>query len=170
MELYDLDNDVAEQKNLAAELPEIVAGLRKRYEAWFEDVKSTRQFTPGVIHLGSQAEPEVILARYQDSTYIDEKPVGWSVMFERAGRYEITARTNEGNWEPEGVPEPATMFVRVNDLRLEQKLDPGSSSAIFELPEGKAVFEAWIQQQDQPRNLITNNSAVGDVRIRRLPD
>lgn len=169
-ELYDLHDDPGEQRDLAAQLPDVAANLRKRYETWFEDVKSTRQFNPGVIHLGSDAEPEVLLARYQDSTYLDEKPAGWSVMIETGGRYEITARTNEENWEPDGVPEAATMVVRVNDQRFEQKLAPKSSTAVFQLPEGKAVFEAWIQQQGQPRNLITDNSVIGDVRVRRLPD
>ena len=37
VELYDLDADLSERKDLAAELPEVAAGMRKRLEAWLEE-------------------------------------------------------------------------------------------------------------------------------------
>jgi arylsulfatase A-like enzyme len=168
VELYDIENDPGEQQNLVEEFPEIAADLRKRYEAWFDAVKSTREFTPGVIHLGSDAEPEVVLARYQDSTFVDEKPAGWSVNIERAGRYELAVRTREQDWEPSEVPPSSVMYVRVNEQILSHKLDPATATAVFELPAGKADLEVWIQQEGKPRNLVTDNSVLGDVRARRL--
>ena len=47
MELYDLEADPSESRDLSAELPDVVADLRTRYEAWFADVKASRDFTPG---------------------------------------------------------------------------------------------------------------------------
>jgi arylsulfatase A-like enzyme len=169
-ELYDLENDPRETRNVIARFPEIASELRKRYEAWFEDVKSSRQFTPGVIHLGSEAEPEVVLSRYQDANYEDERPVGWSVNIEKAGRYEVEVRTGDDSWESARSPAAATLFVRLNQRRLESPLRAGTTQAVFELPAGKAMLDAWIQQKDQPRAILTDNTAVGDVRVRRLPD
>ncbi len=38
-ELYDLDNDIHEQKNLADRHPEIVERLKKEFDAWWEDIQ-----------------------------------------------------------------------------------------------------------------------------------
>jgi arylsulfatase A-like enzyme len=38
IELYNLEDDVGETTNLAAERPELVAGLRRQLEAWRHDV------------------------------------------------------------------------------------------------------------------------------------
>ena len=38
-ELYDLDNDVHEQKNIAAEHPEKVDALKASFDAWWEDIQ-----------------------------------------------------------------------------------------------------------------------------------
>ena len=42
VELYDLDADLGETKNLAADLPELTAGLRKRLEAWLDNTGAGR--------------------------------------------------------------------------------------------------------------------------------
>jgi len=39
-ELYDLQSDPGETKDRSAELPEVVARMRRHYEAWFDDVSS----------------------------------------------------------------------------------------------------------------------------------
>ncbi len=38
-ELYDLDNDIHEQKNIADKHPEIAADLKKHFDAWWEDIQ-----------------------------------------------------------------------------------------------------------------------------------
>jgi arylsulfatase A len=39
-QLYDMQADPGQSKNLAADLPQIVADLSRQYEAWFDDVSS----------------------------------------------------------------------------------------------------------------------------------
>src|SRR5205814_6426088 len=56
LELYDLEADRGEEHDLAKEKPEVLASLRRQYENWFTDVWRSRQFTPGIIHIGNQAE------------------------------------------------------------------------------------------------------------------
>ena len=68
-ELYDLDQDPGEQRNLAADHPDTVAALRAAYDAWYDDVKATRSFEPGWIHLGSPFENPVTLCRFQDQAH-----------------------------------------------------------------------------------------------------
>jgi len=67
------------KKQCCQRYPEILAELKTAYDAWFDDVKSSRQFAPGYIHLGSDAENPAYLCRYQDSAYINQKPTGWPV-------------------------------------------------------------------------------------------
>jgi arylsulfatase len=38
-ELYDLDNDLSEETNIAEENPEIVAALKKPFDTWWEDIQ-----------------------------------------------------------------------------------------------------------------------------------
>jgi len=47
-ELYDIASDPRETKNLSAEHPEIVARLRKDYDAWFRDIEAHARWRQGV--------------------------------------------------------------------------------------------------------------------------
>ena len=160
-ELYDIEADPGEQQDLAGRQADVLADLRGRYDAWFDDVRGTREFTPGVIHLGSDEEGPTLLCRYQDSTYKNGQPTGWEVEIERGGKYEFNV--NRG-----GESGPATMFARVNDSVTSQELNAGTASAVFELPAGEALLDVWVQQPGQPRVIISDNGTLGDVTVRRL--
>ena len=161
LELYDIQADPGEQQDLSGEHPAVLADLRGHYDAWFDDVRGTRDFTPGVIHLGSDEEGPTLLCRYQDSTYKDGQPTGWVVEIERGGKYEFNV--NRG-----GESGPATMFARVSDSVTSQELNAGTASAVFELPAGEALLDVWVQQPVQPRVIISDNGTLGDVTVRRL--
>ena len=161
LELYDIEADPGEQQDLSSQHADVLADLRGRYDAWFEDVRGTREFTPGVIHLGSDEEQPAVLCRYQDQTYEDGEPTGWAVEIERGGEYELTV--NRG-----GESGPVTMYVRVDDGVTSAELAAGTASAVFELAAGKVVLDVWVQEPGQPRVVISNNGTLGDVTVRRL--
>ena len=56
-ELYDLTADLAEKKNLAAELPEIVSRMKAELEAWLESVLRSYR---GEDYPDKQAAPDSI--------------------------------------------------------------------------------------------------------------
>jgi arylsulfatase A-like enzyme len=96
-ELYDLQSDPGEQRNLAAEKPDVVEKMRKEYEAWFADVSSTRGYAPVAARLGSDKENPVLLTlqdRREDRWEDEGKGpaiVGfWAVDVERPGAYDAT--------------------------------------------------------------------------------
>ena len=161
LELYDLNADREEKNDIAGKHPEVVAALLKDYEHWFDDMKNTRQFTPGVIHLGSPKDNPTNLCRYQDSSFIDGKPTGWPVFIERAGNYELTI--NRGDNLAAG-----DMCVALDGKKLSCPLKDGESSAVFNLPSGSAMLDIWVQETGEPRRLIVNNSILGDVQVRFL--
>ena len=63
LELYDMEHDPLELKNIAAEHPDIVSKMYAEYQAWFQDVSSTRGFGPVRIELGGTAQNPTILTR-----------------------------------------------------------------------------------------------------------
>lgn len=85
-ELYDIENDPAESKNLAAANPAELARLRAETERWFKDVSATRNgYAPPRIYLGTTHENPVLLTR-QDRR---DDPQGWEVDVRSAGRYSV---------------------------------------------------------------------------------
>lgn len=62
-ELYSIDNDPFEERDLAMDSPEIVANLLERHRAWFADVSATRGYAPPRIELGTPHEKTTALTR-----------------------------------------------------------------------------------------------------------
>ncbi len=142
-ELYDLVNDPGERRNIAAEHPDIVAEMRKGYEAWFRDVGSTRGYAPPRIPLGTPFENPVTLTR-QDWRGADgwgDKDLGyWEVQVARTGAYAITLR-----FRPTSASSEARF--RLGNVALSQQLEKGASECTLEtvrLDQGEARLEASI--------------------------
>lgn len=90
-ELYDLDADPGEAKNVAAAQPNVVRQLRLSYEAWFKDV-SAQGYAPPRIVMGKKWP--TLLTR-QDwrgpGANWEASGVGhWEVQVESAGPYDVT--------------------------------------------------------------------------------
>jgi hypothetical protein len=93
-ELYDLEADPAESRDLSKSQPGRLAEFNTGYEAWFRDVASTRNFEPPRIYLGTAHENPVLLTR-QDwrGPQASWAPGGlgyWEVDVRQAGDYELT--------------------------------------------------------------------------------
>ena len=75
-ELYDMKRDPFEESNIAEAHPEIVAGMRKFYDKWFDDVGSTREdnYAPPRIVIDAENENPVVLTRQDWRTTGDD---GW---------------------------------------------------------------------------------------------
>jgi len=95
-ELYDLEEDPGETRDIAAEQPEIVAELRSAYEAWFEDVSSTRGYHAPRIHVGTPHENPTLLTG-QDwrgaDTWINVQAAHWELHIAEAGTYDVSLIT-----------------------------------------------------------------------------
>jgi arylsulfatase A-like enzyme len=99
-ELYDMAADPGEMTDLAAGHADLVAGMRRGYEAWFKDVSETRGFAPPRIVLGTSHENPTVLTR-QDwrgpGAGWGRGDVGhWEVRVAEAGSYEVILRFAAG--------------------------------------------------------------------------
>ena len=149
LELFNMDTDPWEMHDVAAEHPDIVADLKRRYDAWFDDVGSTRpdNYAPVRILLGTPHENPVVLTRQDWRVGIPrQKPYGhWLVNVTEAGNYDITLR-----FKP--VKKPAVAHFEVGGVKAEQPADAGAEIVILKnvsLPAGPGQLEAWLDANNQ---------------------
>ena len=153
-ELYDMANDPLETEDLADERPEVVEDLVAAYDAWFEDVSSTRRdtYAPPRIVVGSEAEPVSTLTR-QDWRHVEGRPWGrnsngyWLLRTERAGPFDVAMR-----FPPAETDGPLTL--EINGAHHTYPLAAGDSTAVFAdvpFPGGPIRLQATLDVGDDPR-------------------
>ena len=103
VELYDMENDPSQEKDVAAEHPEVVDRLRRAYEAWWEKV--SRQFDGTVpLVLGAAEAPATMLNAHDWRN--PEAECAWNQTQVRAGL------ACNGYWEVE-VARPGTYRIEL---------------------------------------------------------
>ena len=163
-ELYDIAADRGQQRNVAAEQPEVLRAMRQHYDRWWAGVEPlVDDYVP--TSLGSAKQPVVELTSSDwQGVYADNSrhvgtaaggPRGgpWNVLIEQAGRYEITVR----RWPKEldlplnaGGEGTKALPIAAAKLKL-GKIEAGAvaqdKDAVFrvELPAGRAQLEIWFQ-------------------------
>ena len=120
-ELFDMEADPSETRDVSAAHPEVVARMKAAYERWFDDVGKTRGFDPPRIHLGSAKENPTVLTRqdWRGSNGLEH----WEVEVERGGDYRVTLR-----------PTPAAGVVRLSlgEVSEAQPIAAGATSCVFD--------------------------------------
>jgi len=147
--LFDMEKDPYGQHDVAAEHPDVVAKLKQGYEAWFADVKKSREFAGPRIHVGSEKEPLTVLTR-QDwrgpkAGWTPTSVGHWEVVVEKAGAYDVLVHLPKG--ESTGV-----VHLRLGDIQAEAASTRGI--AMFrnvKLPAGPGRLEAVIADGETPR-------------------
>lgn len=142
--LYDMEVDPLEMNDIAAQKPEIVAAMRKGYEAWFKDVSSTRGFAPPRIHLGAKEENPVLLTRQDwrgpQSGWTPKSLGHWEVLIARPGTFDVTLLVAPN-------AKARTIHLQLAGKKLQAELPANAKQHTFPalvLPEGPARLEAWV--------------------------
>jgi len=144
-ELYDLEADPYEKKNIAAEYPDVVARMRKGYENWFHDLSLNRGFVPPRIQLGTPFENPVILNRegWRGEGW-SERDIGyWEVRVVQANKYTITLQFPPTETSGEA-------HFKLDGVHLSKSLERGTSLCSFDsvtLKKKDAQLEAWLRLQ-----------------------
>ncbi len=152
--LFSMTNDPYETKDVGADHPDVVADLKKQYEAWFKDVESTRKFAPPRIVVGSEKENPSVLTRQdwrsKDGGWTPKSIVHWELHVERAGVFEITATL------PTPASKDAVLHLKIGAKEYAKKLDAKDKSVIIrgvDLPTGPLRLEAWIAEGASVRGM-----------------
>ncbi len=149
-ELYDLENDPAESRDIAASDPERVAAMRRAYEEWFRDVSSTRGYDPPPIYLGTKFENPVRLTRQDlrgpDASWKTSGRGHWVVDVRTAGDYQIAF-----DFPPREAAGTAT--VRLAGAEAKTDLASHARGCVFErvkLQTGPTRLEATLDFNGTP--------------------
>jgi len=162
LELYDLEADPSESRNVASEHPDLVAGLKSGYEAWFQDVSSSRGYEPPRIFLGAEEENPATLTR-QDWRMVGPDGWGdgdlgyWRVDVRSGGTYEIGFRF------PSQETAGRAQF-KLGRVEQEKSFNTGETSVSFgplRLESGPGVLEARLVRGGK-------TSGVGYVDVRKV--
>jgi arylsulfatase A-like enzyme len=160
-ELFDLANDPFEEKDVAGDHPEIVRDLRAKYEAWFADVKATRNFEGPRIHVGSEPEPLTVLTR-QDwrgpkAGWTPTSEGHWDVFVERPGKYRVTLEFDAAAGDRRAF---------AGNGKAKEKIDvpAGRTRAVVEMPmsKGDATLEAWVEGKARVGVKYVEIERIGD--------
>ncbi|MFV2070312.1 MAG: sulfatase-like hydrolase/transferase, partial [Pirellulales bacterium] len=154
-ELYDMASDPLEMDDVAADHPDIVADLRKEYEAWFRDVSSTRGYAPPRIPLGTPHEDPVMLT-WQDWRQEDKgkgwerKSCGhWKVTVARPGTYQFRLRFRSPVFKDKRSDNAGTVELRIGDQVSRKEKPAGTYRCQFDdivLRRGDMRIEAILRQ------------------------
>ena len=146
LELYDLEDDPGEARNLSAEHPQVVARLRSAYEDWLRNVSATRGYAPPRIAVGAPDENPVVLTR-QDWRMVGPDGWGdsdlgfWEIRVHRAGTYRIRFLFGP-------APGAGTAELRAQRIQRKRSFDDGAAEVTFDpvtLDTGDTRLEAVLE-------------------------
>jgi arylsulfatase A-like enzyme len=143
-ELFDIQNDPYEQRDVASEHPDIVAKLKGEYEAWFKDVGSTRtdNYAPPRIIVGSPHEKTTVLTRqdWRGAAWGPNDEGHWLIQAASAGPYDVKLIVSPAETE-------RTIHFRCGSLETSANLPAKATEHVFKkqrIPTGDQKIEAWI--------------------------
>ena len=153
-ELYDIQTDPGQKQDVAMQQAEVVADLRKRYDAWWVDIgKRFDEYC--AIGVGAAAENPTRLCCHDwhgaiapwDQIQVQRavKANGfWVLNVERAGKYEITLRQQPVE---ASFPIKATNArLKIGDLEAAKPVPGGATGVSFtvDLKPGETRLQTWL--------------------------
>jgi hypothetical protein len=159
-ELYNIEADSSQAKNIASQQPKRVAELRQAYEQWWQSLSPV--FDDYVrITVGNDAENPAHLTCHDWHT--NDQPVPWNqaaikmgplangfwaVQIDREARYRISLR----RW-PHYLDQPieATLArIKIADIDQSKTVKHTDTAATFtvDLPKGPAQLQTWLTTLD----------------------
>jgi arylsulfatase A-like enzyme len=153
-ELYDLENDPGQIRNIAAEHPEIVDDMREKYEAWFKDV-TAGGFVPGHVIIGSPRQEKIAL-----NMYFRHAKKGWPVKAVHEGPYKVTIRDIQQDLFPKG----GQFCVRFGDKVYRKPFDKNTKNMVFDgirIEKTLQEFDVWAEGYKETLKLYYGNEDLG---------
>lgn len=157
-ELYDIEADPGQRRDVAAEHPDVVKALRAAYEAWWADVAGGGD-APCPHLIGAPEEDAALLTArdwhpaegtvpWRQETLAEDERFDngyWVVEVTRPGRYAFRlSRFPEGVERPMGA---STARIQFGDIERSQAVAPEEGSVTFEvdLGPGRARLQTWLK-------------------------
>ena len=146
-QLFDMEADPLEQRNVALENPGIVRELQAAYDAWFAGVTAGRDYSDdGVarIYIGDPREDPVRLTRQDwrgpEAGWTPTSIGHWLVDVRSAGRYSVTLRFA-------ALADAGMVTFQLGATKARRELPAGSTTVELTevaLPRGEGTLSAWV--------------------------
>ena len=165
-QLYDLRTDPHQDKNIAADYPEVLKALRDHYKTWWSSAIEEYQRVK-YLHIGSErSNPMVFYSSDWKGAHADNfnqmaegNRIGyWDVVVEAGGEYEfkllrwpIESRTPLAGPMGKGKAVPiAKTRLKIGNVDVTQETSDGDTHATFhvELKKGKTRVYTWFLDKD----------------------
>lgn len=162
-ELYDIRQDPAQEKNIAADHADVVARMQAHYAAWWSEV-APRVNEPSPIVVGhEQANPVVLTPADWFNVFLDQQGQirnglhrngVWHLRIHKAGEYEITLR----RWPVEadlpiippsarpGAKTASRARLKLGEMAREAEIKKDQRGVTFDvtLLEGSTTLQTWF--------------------------
>ena len=152
-ELYDLKNDPRESNNLVQDEAAVFNRLKRAYDAWFDDVSSTREdnYAPPRIWIGTPHESPTVLTRqdWREGSWAPNAIGYWELHVATPGRYDLRLEFDAGT-----TAELATLEIA--DIKQEKSVEPNATACVFAdvaLIAGDARLKAVLTRNDTRRGV-----------------
>jgi arylsulfatase A-like enzyme len=160
-ELYDVKADPAQQSDIAARHPSVVAELRAEYEKWYADVSQGFAGYCRIV-VGSEHENPTRLTCFDwhgervasNQEMVKARLIAngfWALEAARPGMYEFTLRERP-------VEDPTPLLataarLRIGEREMTKSVASGSSWVTFRLPLAKGDFQlqTWLHHGSESR-------------------
>jgi arylsulfatase len=148
-ELYDIEVDPSEKRDISASSLEIVDSLKNKFDTWYAGIIESENLDIQRIRIGTGNQNPVILNRNDTKgaaakQWMSDTGLGyWDVFVAESGLYDVRVRF----FNPVGIPGMTSIrFGKVQ--RSIETIDNSDNLVVFEairLHEGPCVVEAWHQ-------------------------
>ncbi|NSW55312.1 MAG: arylsulfatase [Armatimonadetes bacterium] len=177
-QLFDIQADPGQRKDIAADHPDVVEQLRGEYEKWWNIVSERFDDDPAII-IGSDNEPVSMITTHdwhnensecawnQGMVRQGHRCNGyWAIDVARPGRYEFELRRwprQEDRGMTEGIPGEIVDWytggkalplrearIQVGDCEASRAIGPRDKAAVFEfrLPAGLTSLQTWLVDEN----------------------
>lgn len=150
-ELYDLQNDPGETRNLIDSQLQVAQRLKQAYDEWFQDVSSTRpdNYAPPRIHIGSPHETTTVLTRqdWRNGTWAPRSVGTWKLFVESAGDYDVRLLFDASDTEE-------TAVLSFADRERRVAVPAGADACLMpgvKLPAGELSLQATLRDGEEVR-------------------
>ena len=157
--LYDIETDPAQRHNVAERYPDVVDGLRAKYQTYWKRVSP--RLTPVRIDIGNPAENPTVLCsqdwfmptgnppwNFRTIKKLPKVTGPWMLQVQKAGRYRITLRQFPKEAKKHVIAERAK--IEIAGQTVEQPVKAGSKGVVFEidLPAGPTELVTYLYDQN----------------------
>lgn len=160
-ELYDIENDPSQRRNVANQNPHVVEDLYQQYRRHYSDVMQHRG-TPVAIPVGSPGQHEVSFTvrdwhPIQGAVIWQQEQLGdealwingwWQIDVQQDGQYEVQLRRFPT--EMDRSMNASAAEIQIGDQSTRKSVQPTAASATFELSleKGSHRLQTWLYDTD----------------------